>query len=65
MNHMPEPRIPAGNFQIGDHVHLDDGRTVEIRDIERGDQGLLLVNPGAEDQLDGHAWEWATVTRNA
>lgn len=60
---MTELRIPADDFQIGDHVHLDDGRTIEIRDIERGDQGLLLVNPGADDQLDGHAWELATVTR--
>lgn len=62
---MTELRIPADDFQIGDLVHLDDGSTVEVRDIERGDKGLLLVNPSAPDQLDGHVWEHATVTRNA
>lgn len=61
---MPELRIPADDFQIGDLVHTRDGGTVEIRDIERGDKGLLIVNPGAPDQLDGHVWEQATVTRN-
>lgn len=60
---MPELRILADDFQIGDTVHLEDGRRVEIRDIERGEGGLLIVNPGADDQLDGNAWEWATVTR--
>jgi hypothetical protein len=63
MNPMAELRIPADDFQIGDHIHVHDGRTVEIRDIERGDKGLLIVNPGADDQLDGHVWEHATVTR--
>lgn len=61
---MTELRIPADDFQIGDHVHLDNGQTVEVRDIERGDEGLLIVNPGATDQLDGHVWEHATVTRD-
>ena len=60
---MPELHIPADDFQIGDQVHLDDGSTVEIRDIERGDKGILIVNPGASDQLEGHVWEHATVTR--
>lgn len=62
---MTELRIPADDFQVGDFVHTDDGRFVEIRDIERGDKGLLIVNPGAHDQLDGHVWEQATVTRDA
>lgn len=62
---MTEQYIPADDFQIGDLVHVHDGRTVKIRDIERGDQGLLIVNPGADDQLDGHVWEHATVTRPA
>jgi len=62
---MTELRIPAADFRIGDHVHLDDGSTVEIRDIERGDKGLLIVNSGAHDQLDGHVWEHATVNRPA
>lgn len=60
---MPELHIPADDFQIGDLVHVHDRRTIEIRDIERGDQGLLVVNPGADDQLEGHVWEHATVTR--
>ena len=60
---MPELHIPADDFQIGDIVHLDNGTRIEVRDIERGDQGLLIVNPGADDQLEGHVWEHATVTR--
>jgi len=60
---MTELRIPADDFQIGDLVHLADGQTVEIRDIERGDKGLLTVNPGADDQMDGRVWEHVTVTR--
>jgi hypothetical protein len=55
--------IPADEFQIGDRVHLHDGRTVEVRDIERRDKGLLIVNPGADDELHGHVWEHATITR--
>lgn len=60
---MTELRIPADNFQIGDLVHTEQGPAVEVRDIERGEGGILIVNPGADDQLDGHAWEWATITR--
>lgn len=60
---MPELRIPADDFRIGDTVHLDDGRAIEIRDIERGERGLLIVNPGADDELSGHVWEHATVAR--
>lgn len=60
---MTELRIPADDFQIGDIVHLDNGNTVEVRDIERGDNGLLIVNVGARDELNGRVWEWATVTR--
>lgn len=60
---MTDTRIPADDFQIGDIVHTEQGAHVEIRDIERGEGGILIVNPGADDQLDGHAWEWATVTR--
>jgi hypothetical protein len=60
---MTELRIQADDFQIGDHVHTEQGPIVEVRDIERGEVGLLIVNPGADDQLDGHAWEHATVTR--
>lgn len=60
---MTELRIPADDFQIGDHVHTEQGPVVEVRTIRRGDGGELTVNPGDDDQLDGHAWEWATVTR--
>ena len=63
MNRMPELRIPADDFQIGDIVHLDNCDTVEVRDIERGDNGLLIVNVGASDELNGRVWEHATVTR--
>jgi hypothetical protein len=62
---MTELHLPADDFKIGDIIHLADGRRVEIRDIERGDKGLLTVNPGADDQLDGRVWEHVTVTRNA
>ena len=62
---MTELRIPADDFQIGDLVHLDNGSTVEVRDIERGDNGLLIVNLGASDELNGRVWEHATVTRSA
>lgn len=60
---MTELRIPADNFQIGDMVHTEQGPVVEVRVIERGEKGRLTVNPGDDDQLDGNAWEWATVTR--
>lgn len=60
---MTERIIPADDFQIGDIVHLDNGSTVEIRNIERGDHGLLIVNPGAADELNGRVWEHATITR--
>jgi hypothetical protein len=63
MNHMTELRIPADGFQIGDLVHTEQGPIVEVRDLEHGEGGILIVNPGADDQLDGNAWEWATVTR--
>jgi hypothetical protein len=63
MNPMAELRIPADDFQIGDHVHTEQGPIVEIRAIERGEKGQLTVNPSDPDQLDGHAWEHATVTR--
>lgn len=57
-NHpVTELRIPA------DHVHTEEGPIVEVRTIERGEKGLLTVNPGDDDQLDGNAWEHATVTR--
>lgn len=62
---MTELRIPADNFQIGDLVHTEQGPIVEVRDLEHGEGGILIVNPGADDQLDGKAWEWATVTRDA
>lgn len=62
---MPDLHIPADDFQIGDHVHLPDGTTVEVRNIQRGDKGRITVNPGDSDQLDGHVWEHATVTRDA
>ncbi|MCF1592491.1 hypothetical protein [Streptomyces muensis] len=60
---MPELRLPADDFKVGDHVHLEGGGTVEVRKIERGEKGALTVNPGDADQLDGHVWEHATVTR--
>lgn len=60
---MAELYIPADDFQIGDIVHLASGDTVEVRDIERGDNGLLIVNLGANDELNGRVWEHATVTR--
>lgn len=62
---MTELRIPADNFQVGDFVHTDDGRFVEVRSIERGDLGELTVNPGEHDQMDGKVWQHAIVTRNA
>jgi hypothetical protein len=65
MNHMTELRIPADDFQIGDHVHTEQGPVVEVRAIARGEQGELTVNPGDPDQLNGRVWEHATVTRNA
>ena len=60
---MTDLHIPADDFQLGDLVHLADGNRIKIRAIERGDKGLLIVNPGADDQLEGHVWEHATVTR--
>lgn len=57
-----ELRITADDFQVGDHVDID-GRSVEIRHIGRGSGGKIAVNPGDDDQLDGHAWQWATVQR--
>jgi hypothetical protein len=60
---MTELRIPADGFQIGDLVHTEQAPIVEVRDLEHGEGGILIVNPGADDQLDGNAWEWATVTR--
>ncbi|MFF0018731.1 hypothetical protein [Streptomyces sp. NPDC005374] len=60
---MPKLHIPADDFQLGDLVHLADGRTVKIRVIERGGRGLIVVNPGAADRLEGRVWEHVTVTR--
>ncbi|MFJ9633793.1 hypothetical protein ACIRU8_39475 [Streptomyces sp. NPDC101175] len=60
---MTKLHIPADDFQLGDLVHLADGRMVEIRAIERGDKGLIVVNPGAPDRLEGRVWERVTITR--
>ncbi len=62
---MPELRIPADDFQIGDLVHTEKDGIVEVRDIERGKKGDLTVNPGEPDELNGKVWEHATVTRPA
>ncbi|MFI8301555.1 hypothetical protein ACIGCZ_37235 [Streptomyces nigra] len=62
---MPELRIPADDFQIGDLVHTEQGPVVQVRAIKRGEMGDLTVNPGDDDQLDGKVWEHATVTRTA
>lgn len=65
---MTELTLQADSFQIGDIVHADDGRRVEIRAIKRGDGGELTVNPGDPDELDeldGMVWQHATVTRDA
>lgn len=62
---MTELRIQADSFQIGDRVHTEQGPIVEVRVIERGNQGRLTVNPGCADQLDGRVWEHATITRPA
>ncbi|MET8694717.1 hypothetical protein ABZV65_19490 [Streptomyces bauhiniae] len=62
---MTELTIQADSFQIGDIVHTDDGRRVEIRAIKRGDGGELTINPGSPDELDGMVWQHATVTRTA
>lgn len=58
-------RLSADDVQIGDVVHAPDGSFVAIRDLERGPDGRLTVNPGAADQLDGYVWQGATVTRPA
>lgn len=60
---MTELHIPADDFQIGDLVHLDRDRTVEIRHMRRGEKGELTVNPGDRDQLDGYVWQHTIVTR--
>jgi hypothetical protein len=60
---VPEIRIPADDFQVGDLVHTETSGTVEARRIVRDKTGRVLVNPGDPDELDGWAWEHATVTR--
>ena len=65
MNRMTELHIPADVLKVGDHVHTEQGPVVEVRAIQRGEQGQLTVNPGDQDQLDGKVWEHATVTRDA
>ncbi|MET9012321.1 hypothetical protein ABZX74_15585 [Streptomyces olivaceoviridis] len=62
---MSELHLQADQFQVGDIVHTDEGRSVEIRSIERRDGGELIVNPGAPDELEGMVWQTAKVTRNA
>lgn len=59
---MTELHIQADDFQIGDHVDIN-GRLVEIRHLDRGASGKITVNPGDDDQLDGYAWQNATVQR--
>jgi hypothetical protein len=57
--------MPADDIAIGDLVHTDDGRHVEVRALVRGDVGELTVNPGDADELGGKVWETAKVTRHA
>ncbi|MFC8065493.1 hypothetical protein [Streptomyces sp. NPDC057293] len=60
---MPELRITADDFQVGDLVHRGDVTRIEIRSITRRDGGVLAVNEGDADEMHGFAWQHATVTR--
>lgn len=55
---------PADEIRVGDVVHAEDGRDIEVREIVRGKRGELTVNPGADDELSGRIWHTARVTRH-
>jgi hypothetical protein len=55
--------IAADDFQIGDFVHTSPSTRVEIRCMQRHDDGRLIVNPGDPDQLDGYVWQRTIVSR--
>lgn len=55
--------IPADDFKIGDLIDIGDGQVTEVRAIQRGDVGLLIVNPGDFDEITGRIWNHAHVTR--
>lgn len=59
---MTQLHIPAADLQVGDLVHVHDGRTATVRHIAR-EGADVTVNPGDDDQLDGRPWETATITR--
>lgn len=54
-------KIQADGLRIGDVIRTSEGATVTVRDLKREPGGCLTTNPDAEDQLDGHAWEWVDV----
>lgn len=57
--------VPADDFRVGDLVHREDGPPIEVRRIDRRDRGVLIVNEGEADEMHGHVWEHATVTRES
>ncbi|MER5302215.1 hypothetical protein ABT039_22530 [Streptomyces lasiicapitis] len=54
-------RIQAHDLQIGDLITRPT--RVRVRHLQRGDGGELITNPGAPDEMKGHAWEWVDVER--
>jgi hypothetical protein len=55
----------ADDLQVGDVILTRAGVLITVRELERSEAGCLVTNPGAPDQLDGHAWEWVEiVSRN-
>ena len=62
---MTELYVPAEDFKVGDLVHVDGRRPIEVRHLVRDKAGRLIVNPGDPDELDGWVWQHATITRQA
>jgi hypothetical protein len=42
---------------------VGDGQVTEVRALQRGDQGLIITNPGDFDEITGRVWNHVTVSR--
>ena len=59
---MTEQRIHADDLTVGD-VITDTPQPVTVEKIETGPGGLVVVNPGQEDEMTGRAWQNVNVIR--
>ncbi|MFH8813102.1 hypothetical protein ACH4GZ_38885 [Streptomyces hygroscopicus] len=60
---MNERRIHANDLTIGDVITGTD-QPVTVQAIETGEGGLVVVNPGQQDEMRGRAWQNVIVQRD-